>query len=376
MELTKISNGISWCLVRTEKHRRTLITIWGRTIRKGRKIMGYITLDATRKFDIVLLGRAAIDLNPTDYYKPLSESTTFKKYLGGSPANIAVGMARLGKKVGFIGKVSDDQFGTFIENRFRAEGIDTSCLTRAAHGEKLGLTFTEILSETESSILMYRDGVADLQLSVEDISEDYIKQSKALLISGTALAQSPSREAALKALRLAKKHNTKVIFDVDYRPYNWKNKDEIAIYYSTVAKEADVMLASREEVDLTEALIEAGRDDRQSADYWHKQGVKILVIKHGKEGSTAYTNDGKSYSIKPFPVKLLKSFGGGDGYASAFLYGLFEGWAIMDALEFGSASAAMLVASHACSEDMPTVENVKKFIQESKEKYGEMIARI
>ncbi len=337
--------------------------------------MGYLTLDETRAFDIVLLGRAAIDLNPTDYYKPLDESTTFKKYLGGSPANIAVGMARLGKKVGFIGKVSDDQFGTFIEKRFQSEGIDTSHVTRAKNGEKLGLTFTEILSESESSILMYRNGIADLQLSVEDIDEEYIKQSKTLLISGTALAQSPSREAALKALRLAKKNGTKVIFDIDYRPYNWKNADEIAIYYSAVAREADVILASREEVDLTEALIEVGRDDRQSADYWHAQGVKILVIKHGKEGSTAYTDDGNSYSIKPFPVKLLKSFGGGDGYASAFLYGLFEGWDIMDALEFGSASAAMLVASHACSEDMPDVESVKKFIKEEKEQYGEMIAR-
>ncbi|MBQ3028842.1 MAG: 5-dehydro-2-deoxygluconokinase [Lachnospiraceae bacterium] len=337
--------------------------------------MGYLALDETREFDIVLLGRAAIDLNPVDYYKTLDQSTTFKKYLGGSPANIAVGMARLGKKVGFIGKVSDDQFGTFIENRFKEEGIDTTWVTRAKNGEKLGLTFTEIKSETESSILMYRDGIADLQLSVEDVSEDYIRNSKTLLISGTALAQSPSREAALKALSFAKRNNTKVIFDIDYRPYNWKNTDEISIYYSMVAKEADVILGSREEVDLTERLIEEGRTDLQSAAYWHSKGVKIIVIKHGKEGSTAYTDDGNSYTIKSFPVKLLKSFGGGDGYASAFLYGLFEGWEIIDALEFGSASAAMLVASHACSEDMPDAESVKKFIKEEKELYGEMIAR-
>ena len=71
--------------------------------------MGEIAFDEKRKMDMVLLGRAAIDLNPTDYYRPLSESTTFKKYLGGSPANIAVGLARLKKKIGFIGAVSDDQ---------------------------------------------------------------------------------------------------------------------------------------------------------------------------------------------------------------------------------------------------------------------------
>ena len=81
---------------------------------------------------------------------------------------------------------------------------------------------------------MYRNCIADLQLSVDDIDEDYIKQSKAILISGTALAESPSREAALKAVMLAKKNDTKIIFDIDYREYNWKSEDEISIYYSMV----------------------------------------------------------------------------------------------------------------------------------------------
>ncbi|HOD03183.1 MAG TPA: PfkB family carbohydrate kinase, partial [Clostridiales bacterium] len=112
-----------------------------------------------------------------------------------------------------------------------------------------------------------------------------------------------------------------------------------------------------------------------SARYLHSHGAKIVIVKHGKEGSTAYTNDGKSYSVKPFPVKLLKSFGGGDGYASAFLFGLFEGWSIPNALEFASASAAMLVASHACSQDMPTAEAVREFIKNAKQEHGEMIAR-
>ena len=338
--------------------------------------MGYINFDNTKKLDLILIGRVAIDFNPTDYYKPLSQSTTFKKYLGGSPANIAVGIARLGKKVGFIGKVSDDQFGDFVTDFFKNEGIDTSHITRCTGGEKLGLTFTEILSETKSSILMYRDCIADLQLDVNDIDEAYIKDSKAILISGTALSESPSREAALKALALAKKHNVKVIFDIDYRAYNWKNPDEIAIYYSMVAKESDIILGSREEFDLTEHLIEKGRTDSQTAAYFHSKGCKIVVIKHGKEGSTAYTDDGNHYSIKPFPVKLLKSFGGGDGYASAFLYGLLEGADIIDALELGSASAAMLVASHACSKDMPNLEALTAFIKESKDKHGDMIARI
>lgn len=328
-----------------------------------------------RALDIIPVGRVAIDFNPVDYYKPLSESTTFKKYLGGSPANIAVGMARLGRKVGFLARVSADQFGDFVVNYFDHEGIDTSHIRRCTNGERLGLTFTEILSETQSSILMYRDGIADLMLDVADIDEDYIKSAKAILVSGTALSRSPSREAALKAVSLARRHGTAVIFDIDYRPYSWKNADEIALYYSAVARNSDILLGSREEFDLMQAIDAPGLDDAATAALWHAHGAKIVVIKHGKEGSTAYAADGHRYGVKPFPVKLLKSFGGGDGYASAFLHGLFEGWEIPDCLEFGSASAALLVASHACSEDMPSEDRVKAFIRESKEKYGDMVVR-
>ena len=337
--------------------------------------MKYIEFDNSKEFDMILLGRVAVDLNPVDYYCPLSESTTFKRYLGGSPANIAVGLSRLGKKCGFFARVSDDELGTFVENFFKNEGIDCSHITRCTNGEKIGLTFTEIKSETESSITMYRNEAADLKLDVADIDEDYIKRGKALLISGTALCESPSREAALKATLIAKKNKIPVIFDIDYRAYNWKSNDEIAIYYSTVAEKADIILGSREEFDLTEKFIGLDGTDKSTAEYWHKKNAKIVIIKHGKEGSTAYTNDGMSYTIKPFPVKLLKSFGGGDGYASAFLYGILEGWDIWDALELGSASAAMLVASHACSQDMPSVEAVKAFIKKEKEEYGEMVAR-
>lgn len=339
--------------------------------------MKYITFDETRPLDLVLLGRVAIDFNPavSEGFKPLKDVRNFEKYVGGSPANIAVGVTRHGMKAGFFGKVSDDQFGDFVTEYFDKEGIDTSRITRCKNGEKLGLTFTEMLSSKESSILMYRNCIADLQLSVEDIDEEYIKSTKAILISGTALAASPSREAAIKAVMLAKKNDTKIIFDIDYRGYNWKNMDEISIYYAMVAKEADVIMGSREEFDLTEKLIQENRTDEESAKAWQKYHAKIVVIKHGMKGSTAYTIDGENYSIKPFPVEARKGFGGGDGYGSGFLYGLYQGWEIIDCLEFGSAEASMMVRSNNCSDDLPGPDAVKAFMKETKEKYGEMIAR-
>lgn len=343
--------------------------------------MGYIDLEEGRPLDLILLGRVAIDFNPAyndrvkEEFKPLKEVHVFEKFVGGSPANIAVGVTRHGMKAGFLGKVSDDQFGDFVTEYFDEKGIDTSHITRCTGGQKLGLTFTEMLSPNESSILMYRNCIADLQLSVEDVDEAYIGSAKALLISGTALSESPSREAALKAVMLAKRVGTRVIFDIDYRAYNWKNPDEISIYYAAVGKEADIIMGSREEFDLMERLVNPGMTDEESAALWQGYHAKIVVIKHGKQGSAAYTADGRVYSVKPFPVQARKGFGGGDGYAAGFLYGLYQGWDMTECLEFGSAEASMMVRSNNCSDDLPDTETVRAFIEEEKKLYGEMVAR-
>ncbi len=329
-----------------------------------------------RALDVIPVGRVAIDFNPTDYNRPLSQSEHFNKYLGGSPANIAVGLARLGRKAGFLGKVSDDQFGDFVTNYFVNEGIDVSHITRCRNGEKLGLTFTEILSPTQSSILMYREGVADLMLHPDDVDKEYIASAKALLISGTSLCTSPTREAALKALAYARQTGTAVIFDADYRAYTWKNMDEIAVYTSLVAERSDMILGSREEFDLMERLLGLDGTDETSAKYWQSKGVQVLVIKHGKAGSRAYSVEDGNWDVKPFPVDALKGFGGGDGYASSFLHGLLMGKKLNEALEMGSASAAMLVASHACSRDMPGEEALFQFIAEKKKTCGDVVTEI
>lgn len=94
--------------------------------------MSYIEFDNSKPLDVIPIGRIAIDFNPTDMNKPLSESSNFNKYVGGSPANIAVGLARLGAKCGFIARVSDDQFGDYVENYFKADGIDVSHVSAAS----------------------------------------------------------------------------------------------------------------------------------------------------------------------------------------------------------------------------------------------------
>lgn len=318
--------------------------------------------NAQKDYDLIAIGRACIDLNATEYNRPMEETMTFTKYVGGSPANIAIGGSKLGLKAGFIGKISDDQHGRFIESYMQGVGIDTSNMVIDKEGHKTGLAFTEIKSPEECSILMYRQDVADLYLATSEINEDYIKKSKILLVSGTALSKSPSREAVLKAVSLAKKNEVKVVFELDYRPYSWKSAEDTAVYYQLVAEKSDVVIGTREEFDVLENKTEGNNED--TINYLFKHSPELIVIKHGVEGSYAYSKSGKIFKGHAYLTKVLKTFGAGDSYASAFIYALITGKDMETALKYGSASAAIVVSKHSSSEAMPTVEEIEQLIAE------------
>lgn len=329
--------------------------------------MNGLKFDQKRSIDLIAIGRLAIDLNANEINRPMEETLTFTKYVGGSPANIAIGTAVLGNKAGFIGRVSDDQFGRFIVNYLKEKSIDTSNIVVDKSGGVTGLAFTEIKSPTDCSILMYRDNAVDLKLEPKDIKEEYIKQAKAILISGTALAQSPSREAIFLALDYARKNDVFVFFDIDYRPYTWKSTEETSVYYNLAAEKCDVIIGTREEFNMMESLTNPGNDDDfVTAKKWFDYNAKIVVIKHGKEGSIAYTKEGESFKGRTFPAKVVKTFGAGDSYASAFIYGLMEGWSVEKSMEFGGASASIVISRHSCSDAMPTVDEIKAYIEKCK----------
>ncbi len=317
-----------------------------------------------RKFDFIGLGRACIDLNANEINRPMEETLTFTKYVGGSPANITIAIARLGLKAGFIGRVANDQFGRFIRGYFKRDDIDTSHVVTDMSGSVTGLAFTEIKSPTDCSILMYRDNTADLKLEPADIDEEYIRSSKALLISGTALAQSPSREAVFLAIHYARKHGVVVIYDIDFRNYTWKSKEEASVYCNLAAEKSDIIIGGREEFDILEMTTgPAQKDDEATAQRWFNHYAKLVVVKHGGEGSVAFTKCGETFKAGVFPAEnVIKTFGAGDSFAGAFIYGLMQGWPINQCQQFGSASASIVVSKHNCSDAMPTAEEIHTFI--------------
>ncbi|WP_010492897.1 5-dehydro-2-deoxygluconokinase [Paenibacillus elgii] len=328
--------------------------------------MNHITFQQDRELDFIGLGRLCIDLNANEINRPMEETLTFTKYVGGSPANITIALAKLGARTGFVGKVSDDQFGRFIKSYLHKLNIDTRNVVTDHTGAVTGLAFTEIKSPTDCSILMYRDNVADLMLEAGEVQEDFIKRAKAILISGTALASSPSREAVSQAIEYARKHQVVIIFDVDYRRWTWKSKEETAIYCNLVAEQCDVIIAGREEFDVMEIVTGPEvKDDLATAQRWFERQAKIVVVKHGGDGSIVFTKDGGSSRGGIFPAKqVIKTFGAGDSFAGAFIYGLLQGWPVEKCQEFGSASASIVVSSHSCSDAMPTVEQIENLIKE------------
>lgn len=330
--------------------------------------MNLLTFDTGKKLDFIGVGRLCIDLNANEINRPMEETSTFTRYLGGSPANITIALSRLGIKTGFCGKIANDQFGRFILRYLKDNNVDTTGVVVDKSGSVTGLAFTEIKSPTESSILMYRDNVADLKLDPDDLSEEFLKGTRILLISGTALSKSPSREACFLAIEYARRHNVKIVFDLDYRAYSWGSPAETAIYYKLVAEKSDVILGTREEFKKMMLYNKANEaDDFALVQPCLQAGVKIAVLKRGAEGSTAYLCDGGVFAAPAFKVKVLKSFGAGDAFAGAFLYGLLNEWEIEKCLRFSSAAAAIVISSHSCSEAMPSKGQIERFLAEYKE---------
>ncbi len=324
--------------------------------------MEKVIFENNRKLDLICLGRAGVDLNPLEFNRPIEEVTTFIKSVGGSPANIAVGAAKMGLKVGFIGRVANNGFGRYIMQYFVNKNIDTSGLVFDEKSSN-SLALTEVLTPNTCSAIFYMDNTADLNLNCEEIHEEYISKSKSLLISGTALARSPSREAVFLAVEYAKRHNTKVIIDIDYRPYAWKSLEETAMYYSLICEKSDIIIGTREEFNIAELLWNKNnRNDKYSAERWIKKGAELVIVKRGKDGSAAFLKDGRVVRFGIFPAKKRKTFGAGDAYASSLIASLIKGKSIEKSILYGTASASIVISKTDCTEAMPTEKEIEEVI--------------
>lgn len=326
-----------------------------------------LSFPQNRRFDVVALGRVGIDMYANDVNCPMEEIKSFSPYIGGSPANIAMGTAKLGLKTGFIGKIAPDSFSRFIISRFQRAGIDTGGLAYSGSDTNTQIAVSELLSPEKANIIFYRSHVADLLLEPADVREEYIAGAKLLLISGTALAASPSREAVFTAIEYALRNQVCIMMDIDYRPFTWKSREESAVYYDLACEKCDVLLGTREEFDVIEGIACPGnRDDRRTAERLFARRAKVVVVKHGKDGSAGFTKDGSVYEGVIFPAKVINTFGAGDAYAASFINGLLDGCDVGECMRCGAAASSIVISRNDCSDAMPTREERTLYMRDHK----------
>src|SRR5687768_8350751 len=155
------------------------------------------------RFDLISMGRAAVDLYGEQIGARLEDQASFAKYLGGCPANIAVGASRLGLKVAMLTRVGDEHNGRFVRETLAAEGVDVSHV--ATDPKRLtALVFLGIQDRDTFPLVFYRDNCADMAISPDDFDAGFIASAKALLVSGTHLSQPLTYESCKRAMTMAK----------------------------------------------------------------------------------------------------------------------------------------------------------------------------
>lgn len=307
--------------------------------------------------DAIILGRIGYDLYSEEPNVPLAKVRTFSRYLGGSSANMAVGLARQGARVGMIASVGTDSLSDFLLEFLKQEKVETSHVQRVA-GYLPSLAITEITPPDQFPQVFYRHDPVDVMLRATAADLDYVNTGRMFITNGTSLCASPSRESTYKALERAKEAGLTVVFDVDFRSMSWPSAEEAGLAVRLALPFIDVLIGNQLELKLV-----AGVDDLDAARAkLLKAKVPMLVSKLGDEGTCVWT-DGEPVFEPPCKVEVLSTIGAGDGFASGFLAAMLRGLGLRDCLKHGNASAAIVVSRLSCSEAMPTLEEVEELLR-------------
>lgn len=310
-------------------------------------------MNAAKTFDVCVLGRVGYDLYAVEQNRPLAEVEHFSRCLGGSSANIAVGLARLGLRVALISCVGKDALADYLLDFLNQEGIDTN-FVRTLDGYKTSLCLTEVSPPDRFPQVFYRSNPADLQLVLGAGERNLVQQANMFVTNGTSLATSPSRESAVEALQIARATRRSTVFDVDYRRDSWASPQEAGRVARTILQWVDVILGNEEELDLLTGENDPGSQVAAITD----AGAKLLIRKLGARGVEANSRT-ESCSAPPYPIVVTCAIGGGDGFAAGFLYALYKGLPLQECLRYGNAAAAVVVSRVSCADAMPRLEELE-----------------
>ena len=310
------------------------------------------------------IGELLIDFVSTTPDVNLAEAPGFVKAPGGAPANVAVGLAKLGIDAGFIGKVGADPFGDFLTETLKQNHVDTTYLI-AGETSRTTLAFVATRSDGMKDITFYRHPGADIQLSPDEIDTDYIKSAELFHYGSVSLSHSPTREATLKAIKCAKDTGAFISYDPNLRLMLWDNADDAKQWIWEVMPYADVVKISEEEWEFI-------TDDTELASGIERilgLGVKLLVVTLGEQGCY-YTNGKVDGYVDGYSVDVVDTLGAGDAFVAAMLAQLMKQTELAtltndeidDIMRYANAAGALATQKVGVIPALPTHEEISQFL--------------
>lgn len=308
------------------------------------------------KQGIISLGEALIDFIPLD-----EQNTTYQKSPGGAPANVAVGLARLGARSTFLGKVGDDVLGRFLQETLQEYGVRTNQMLLTPDARS-GVVFVTNGEDGERSFDFYIDPSADRFLQVKDIDEEDFLTHKILHFGSISMISSPAKEATHHAVKVAKENGLLVSYDPNLRLGLWDSEESARETIKSMLPEADVLKISEEELEFItgEKKIEAGVAKLKA------YNIPFLIITMGAEGSFVYVGDAHQY-VPAMKVKAVDTTGAGDAFVSGILYSVHEYTGDIESLsieeaarmaQFAAVSGALAASTKGAMTALPSLKEV------------------
>lgn len=316
-------------------------------------------------FDVLTMGRVSVDLYPEQSGVALADVRTFAKSLGGSPTNVAVAAARLGRSAAVITRVGADGFGAYVRKALSGFGVDhrfvgTDTTLRTP------VVFCELHPPEHFPLLFYRQPTApDINLRLDQLDLDAIQRARIFWTTGTGLSDEPSRTATLGALE-ARGRQGITIHDLDYRRSLWPQPDSAGAYQRCALKLATVAIGNLEEAAVAVGEASPERVARRLLNL----GPRLAIVKLGARGVVVAWED-ETARVEPIPVEVVNGLGAGDAFGGAVCHGLLAGWDPARVAHFAAAAGAFVAARLACADAMPTETEVLRLLETVESPYVE-----
>jgi 5-dehydro-2-deoxygluconokinase len=325
---------------------------------------------AEPRLDVVTIGRVSVDLYGQQVGGRLEDMASFAKYVGGCPANIAIGGARLGLRTALLSRVGDEHMGRFVREQLEREGVDTTGLK--TDPERLtALVILGIRDPDTFPLIFYRDNCADMALVEGDIEEAFIASARAVVVTGTHFSRPSVAAASRKAIAIARRLGRKVILDIDYRPVLWGltslglgesrfvRSAEVTATLQSALPDCDVIVGTEEEIHIAGG----STDTTEALTRLRQASAALIVLKRGAAGCIAYPGAiAESEEAPGFPVEVYNVLGAGDGFMSGFLRGYLGGESVAESCRFANACGALVVSRHGCAPASPSWTELSHFL--------------